>query len=378
MLPLYVPALHQGNTCLVMSCRSFLLRFPGSTRTFARQPQLSPAFRTSPFTCPPKRNVQNIQLRAFTATHSRGQRIIIQPGPEWRGRRDQEYEYFKQQPPPFWQNKTFLMWTAAGGGLFGAYYVSHLETVPITGRKRFIDVTPQQEKMMAKQAFQQVMAQYGPKILPSWHPYSLFVRRVAERLIKVTGMSNLHWEVYVIEDPQKNAFVLPGGKIFVFTGLIPIVEDENGMAAVLGHEIAHQIARHSAEKLSWAKILIVAQLLMAYIFDPGMLFSRLFLELGILMPFSRKMESEADYIGLRLMAQACYDPVAAVGLWERMKEAQRSSKLLEYVSTHPSPEKRIQKITEWLPEAEMIREESDCEHTASIMDSFRHLPRPIW
>ncbi|TPX63616.1 hypothetical protein SpCBS45565_g06486 [Spizellomyces sp. 'palustris'] len=175
-------------------------------------------------------------------------------------------------------------------------------------------------------------------------------------------MANLHWEVYVIEDPQKNAFVLPGGKIFVFTGLIPIVQDEDGMAAVLGHEIAHQIARHSAEKLSWAKILIVAQLLMAYIFDPGMFFSRLFLELGVLMPFSRKMESEADYIGLRLMAQACYDPAAAVGLWERMKEAQRSSKLLEYVSTHPSPEKRIQKITEWLPEAEMIREKSDCEH----------------
>lgn len=80
--------------------------------------------------------------------------------------------------------------------------------------------------------------------------------------------------------------------------------------------MAHQIARHSAEKMSWAKVLVIASIIITYVFDPGMLMSRMLLELGVLMPFSRKMESEADYMGLLLMAQACYDPAAAVGLWE--------------------------------------------------------------
>ncbi|KAI9142122.1 peptidase M48 [Paraphysoderma sedebokerense] len=121
---------------------------------------------------------------------------------------------------------------------------------------------------------------------------------------------------YVINAPVQNAFVLPGGKVFVFTGILPVVKNEDGLAVVLGHEIAHQVARHSSEKLSWLKVLMLAQFLLSFVFDTSLFFNRMFLELGILLPFSRKMEVEADEIGLMLTAQACYDPREAIGLWQ--------------------------------------------------------------
>jgi metalloendopeptidase OMA1, mitochondrial len=101
--------------------------------------------------------------------------------------------------------------------------------------------------------------------------------------IAVSGLTHLKWEVHLIDSPQRNAFVLPGGKVFVFTGLLPIVKDENGLAAVLGHEIAHQVARHAAEKMSWAKILLVGQLVVSFFFDAGFLFNRLFVDLGLMV-----------------------------------------------------------------------------------------------
>ncbi|KAJ3033328.1 hypothetical protein HK097_004891 [Rhizophlyctis rosea] len=179
------------------------------------------------------------------------------------------------------------------------------------------------------------MSQYGHSILPPHHPASHFVRKVAEKIVQVSGMGGLKWEVHVIDNPEKNAFVLPGGKIFVFTGILPIVQTEDGLAAVLGHEIAHQVARHSAEKLSTTQLVLLSQILLSFFIDPGFIFNRLLLQFGVLMPFSRRCEVEADYIGMKLMAQACYDPEAAVGVWKRMKEAERQAPP-EYLSTHPS------------------------------------------
>ncbi|KAJ3292521.1 hypothetical protein HK104_005219 [Borealophlyctis nickersoniae] len=160
-----------------------------------------------------------------------------------------------------------------------------------------------------------------------------------------------------------------GGKVFVFTGIIPIVQDEDGMAAVLGHETAHQIARHSAEKLSYMKILLVGQVLLSVFFDTSFLVNKMLLEFGLLLPFSRKMEAEADYIGLKLMAQACYDPRAAIRLWERMKQAHKMQPPA-YLSTHPSTEYRIKKIKEWLPEALETYQNSDCNQTSDMFYKF--------
>lgn len=180
----------------------------------------------------------------------------------------------------------------------------------------------------------------------------------------------MDWEFYVINSNDVNAFVLPGGKVFVFTGLLPIAQDEDGLATVLGHELAHQYARHSAERLSLVRVIFLVQLLLRFFVDTTFLTNRLILSLGLLNPFSRKCEREADYIGLLLMAQACYNPEKAVGLWERMKAAQAAMKQPpEYLSTHPSHENRIKNIREWLPKAEMVRESSSC--ASSLFDFFK-------
>ncbi|CAB4478156.1 uncharacterized protein OCT59_007381 [Rhizophagus irregularis] len=287
----------------------------------------------------------------------------------------QRYVRFKNATP-FYQKQIFWVYTGTVGGLGGVYYVSHLETVPVTNRRRFIDVTPKQEEKLAQQAYNEVMKQYGRKILPPFDHRTKFVKKVARQIVSVSGMQDLNWEFHVIESKEKNAFVLPGGKVFVFTGILPIVGNEDGLAAVLGHEIGHQVARHSAEKLSFVKILILAQLFLSIIIDPGLL-GRLLMEFGMMLPFSRKCEIEADYIGLILMAQACYDPREARKVWERMSIAQKNSPP-QFLSTHPAHESRIRKINEWMPEALQKREQSDCvnEYTG-FMDTMNHF-RDQW
>lgn len=161
-----------------------------------------------------------------------------------------------------------------------------------------------------------------------------------------------------------SAFVLPGGKVFVFTGILPFVLNEgwyllcidrisietnrcflvDGMAAVLGHEIAHQVARHSAEKLSFTKILFAIQFTLSLFgVDPHFVFSPLARDLIAEKPFSRKCEAEADAIGLQLMAQACFDPREAVAVWERMERSGKD-RIPQFLSTHPSPKNRAQML----------------------------------
>ncbi|CAG8506669.1 2635_t:CDS:2 [Cetraspora pellucida] len=143
--------------------------------------------------------------------------------------------------PPFYKKRTFWIYTGGGGFLLTVYYVNHLEVVPISNRRRFMDVTPKQEAKLAQQAYSEIMRRYHHNILPSWDHRTRFVRAVAQQIIRVSGMEDLKWEVHVIDSPEKNAFVLPGGKIFVFTGILPIVENQHGLAAVLGHEVSLKI-----------------------------------------------------------------------------------------------------------------------------------------
>ncbi|KAI9499061.1 peptidase family M48-domain-containing protein [Zychaea mexicana] len=212
---------------------------------------------------------------------------------------------------------------------------------------------------MAKQAYSEVVSQFGRRILPDYHPYTQFVARVAKRIVKVSGMDNLQWEFHVINSNEPNAFVLPGGKVFVFTGILPIVENEDGMAAVLGHEIAHQLARHSAEKLSFSKIILLLQwILMAFGISPTLL-NQFAMSFILERPFSRKCETEADEIGLQLMAQACYDPHEAVNMWKRMERA-GGGDIPQFMSTHPSHKNRVAYLEKEMPSALAKRASSDC------------------
>ncbi|KAI9591102.1 peptidase family M48-domain-containing protein [Syncephalis fuscata] len=262
----------------------------------------------------------------------------------------------------------------AGGIIgIGGYYVTHLETVPMTGRRRFMSITPEGEKQLAKMSYNGVMQEFGRHILPSSHPVTIFVRRVAERIIQASGMTELNWEVFVIDSPIPNAFVLPGGKVFVFTGILPMTQDEQGMAAVLGHEIAHQVARHTAEKVSFTKLIIMFQLFLSLFIDSSAVFNQFFQQVGIMLPFSRKCEREADQIDLQLMAQACYDPTAAITMWHRMNQQQKRQPV-QYLSTHPSHESRIAYLEKWLPKAQATLSRSDCHAELSdLADRFHNV-----
>ena len=232
------------------------------------------------------------------------------------------------------------------------------ETVPYTGRSQLQFMSAEQESQLGIQAFQQTLAKAK---LSSDASASEMVTRVGSRIAAVTGHPDYRWEYRLIQDDkQANAFALPGGKVAVYTGILPITRDENGLAAVLGHEIGHVVARHGGERVSQQMLVNVGlEATMAALSrgNPATVQSVASLlgagaTVGVLLPWSRAQESEADHLGLILMAKAGYDPHAARDLWVRMAAAsQGSGKPPEFLSTHPSEPTRIRQIEAWLPEA---------------------------
>ena len=227
------------------------------------------------------------------------------------------------------------------------------ETVPITGRSQLQLVSGEQEVQMGAEAYKDILAKAKISTDPA---ANALVTRVGTRIAAATGRSDLPWEFKVIDDPQTvNAFALPGGKVAVYTGILPITRDEAGLAVVLGHEVSHVMARHSAERISeqLGAELVAKGIGAAIGLDPqitqagaGLLVNTL------LLPWGRKQESEADHLGLIYMAKAGYDPHAARDLWIRMAEASKGrARPPEFLSTHPSEETRVRQIEGWLPEA---------------------------
>lgn len=231
------------------------------------------------------------------------------------------------------------------------------ETVPVTGRSQLVLIPEGTEVAMGLDSYQQVLHSSKVSADPRLNEQ---VTRVGRRIATATGRNDYQWEFKVIEDQQVNAFCMPGGKVAVYTGILPITRDDAGLAAVLGHEVSHAIARHGGERLSQSLVvqggLAATQAALAQR-DPVVVQSVTALlgagaSVGLLLPWSRAQESEADHLGLIYMAQAGYDPHAARDLWVRMSEASRSSaKPPEFLSTHPSDATRIAQIEGWLPEA---------------------------
>jgi predicted Zn-dependent protease len=227
------------------------------------------------------------------------------------------------------------------------------ETVPITGRSQLNLVSGAQEVQMGAQAYNEIL---GKAKISNDPAVNALVTRVGSRIAAATGRSDLPWEFKVIDDPQTvNAFALPGGKVAVYTGILPITRDDAGLAAVLGHEVSHVMARHSAERISeqLGAELVAKGIGAAIGLDPQVT------ELGasllvntLLLPWGRKQESEADHLGLIYMAKAGYDPHAARDLWVRMADASKGrARPPEFLSTHPSEATRVRQIEGWLPEA---------------------------
>ncbi|KAK9469896.1 peptidase family M48-domain-containing protein [Lipomyces arxii] len=232
-------------------------------------------------------------------------------------------------------------------------------------------ISPSFERWMGDYQYQSVLHEYRGKILPDHHPMVADVQRVMAKLIKVSGITDVEWKIHVIADPRlpPNAFVLPGGKVFVFSSILPLCKNDDGLATVLAHETAHQVARHTGEKMSRMPFTILAVLGVSIITGSSRVISNL-MALLFDLPSSRQMESEADYIGLLMMSQACFNPREAVAFWDRMSKAGLHAPL-EYFSDHPSDATRVEHIREWMPQATHARELANCQSAYEFMDAFR-------
>lgn len=251
--------------------------------------------------------------------------------------------------------------------------------MPISGRRRFNIISPEREEALTGNQAQQVLQQYQGEVLSDWDPRVRQVRRVLERLIPHSGqLARKNWDVHVIDSPEANAFVMPGGHVFVFSGILPICSDDDGLATVLGHEIGHNVAHHSAEKLSlmsiaWLGVFALEALDIA----PRNLTSTL-VTFALELPASRKQESEADYIGLMMMAESCFDPGAAVAFWGRMERAaEKGGSPPEMMSTHPSSHNRQEKLREWQGRAVEKLEASECGRTAGYSEQAHTTPSDL-
>jgi len=239
--------------------------------------------------------------------------------------------------------------------------------VPITGR-RSLQLVPESELMtMSLKEYRQVI---DNNKLSTDQDKVLMVRKVGNRIAKAAEafladmgrenqIRNYHWEFNLIQDDKVvNAWVMPGGKAAVYTGILPYTKDENGLAVVLGHEVGHAIAQHGNERMSQALLANMgAVALSAALAQKPNQTRELFMtvygvgtNVGVLLPYSRLQESEADRIGLMLMARAGYDPRAAVPFWERMNREEKT-RTPEFLSTHPAPSTRIADIERYIPEA---------------------------
>ncbi|WP_066775397.1 M48 family metallopeptidase [Candidatus Viadribacter manganicus] len=219
---------------------------------------------------------------------------------------------------------------------------------PETGRNQFIIVDDAQLAQASLQSWAQVRQQ-----TPQWRNATAQRRleTVGGRIVQAAGRGNQSWEFVLFDSPQKNAFVLPGGQVGFYRGLYEISERDDWIATVLGHETGHVTGRHAAERYSRevATQTVVQVAGAATNSDLAAAALGLGAQVGISLPFSREQESEADILGIRYMHNAGYDPKEAIPFWQRM-ETGGGSRPPEFLSTHPNPDNRIQRIRNYINE----------------------------
>jgi predicted Zn-dependent protease len=230
------------------------------------------------------------------------------------------------------------------------------QAVEYTGRSQVNLVSEGDEKKLGVDAYEDILKKTPLSKNQAWQAQ---LKRVGQRISAAAAKPDYQWAFNVLEGKEVNAFCLPGGKVAFWEGIMPVAGDDNGVAVVMGHEVAHALARHGAERMSQSMgAQVIGQILSVGVgmVSPGLTdaFAQAYglgVNVAVILPWGRAQESEADQIGLILMAKAGYDPSAAVGFWERMSKVQKGGKPPEFLSTHPSDETRIAQIKQWLPEA---------------------------
>ena len=229
-------------------------------------------------------------------------------------------------------------------------------TTPISNKSAFIMIPIRQEIALGKQAYNQILKKEEDS---EDRETTNLVKQIGLRLAKVSAMPNLDWEFHLIKSEQQNAFALPGGKVAVYTGLLPVAMNEAGLATVMSHEIAHVIARHGAQRMT-RQLILTAGLMTTSISlsnskQKKMIMAALGVGIvyGLTLPFSRSNEAEADQIGLRYMARAGYNPNEAIRFWKRFANVKEGKEVPEFLSTHPADKTRIALINRYLTRAKI-------------------------
>lgn len=269
-------------------------------------------------------------------------------------------------------------------GAAGVFMMKGCEEGPF-GRKQLVGMGLPDEMKLGAQAFDQVLQESDVVEDPA---IKAAVKRVANNLINASRNKvfndavklparDFQWELSVVESPQVNAFCLPGGKIVVYTGILPVSRTEAGLSVVMGHEIAHALARHGAERMGQEQLVKFGQMAAAGSIadmDPAMqqkvmMAFGLGAKFGFQLPFSRSHESEADRLGLYLMAVAGYDPAEAPKFWVRMEESTKGGQPPEFMSTHPGHDTRVHDLQSWQAEVQPLYSQSQKQR-----DGDRPLP----
>jgi predicted Zn-dependent protease len=252
-------------------------------------------------------------------------------------------------------------------GLLTLLALAGCTRVPITGRQQLNLIPASEINTMSFDQYSQFLTEH--KVSADRAQTALVeqvggnIQHAVERFFAEQGRSSAltgyQWEFHLVDDPEVNAWCMPGGKVVVYTGLLPVTRDATGLAVVLGHEIAHAVANHGSERMSQGLItnlggMALQRALQEKPAQTQQLFMTAFgvgTQVGFLLPYSRLHESEADHLGLIFMAMAGYDPQQAPAFWERMAAQNQGGAPPEFLSTHPSDEKRLSDIRALVPEA---------------------------
>uniref|UniRef100_A0A8C8SU48 Metalloendopeptidase OMA1, mitochondrial n=1 Tax=Pelusios castaneus TaxID=367368 RepID=A0A8C8SU48_9SAUR len=293
----------------------------------------------------------------------------------WKALPPNKQELFKESAR---KNKwKIVMGLCSLGVLFIMFYFTHLEETPITGRARLLVFGKEHFRELSQMEYDMWTEEFKDKMLPKTDPRYMVVKKVVGHLSKsnqdIPEVSELKWVIHVVQEPGINAFVLPNGQVFVFTGLLNAVSDVHQLSFILGHEIAHAVLGHAAEKASLVHFLDFLSLIlltMIWAVCPrdslaivGQWIQSKLQEFIFDRPYNRTLEAEADKVGLQFAAKACVDVRASTVFWQQMELAetvQGQPKLPEWLSTHPSHENRAEHLDRLIPEALKIRERCNC------------------
>uniref|UniRef100_A0A1A8HSM5 Metalloendopeptidase OMA1, mitochondrial n=3 Tax=Nothobranchius TaxID=28779 RepID=A0A1A8HSM5_NOTKU len=275
---------------------------------------------------------------------------------------------------------------AAGGGaalvIIALLLLTHLDESPLTGRVRLLVFSREKYRELAVLTSEMHLEEFAESLLPDSHPLHQMVQQSVQLLVQrnkdIPQVSEVPWSVHVVESPQINAFVLPNGEVFMFTGMLEAVADTDQLMIVLGHEMAHAILEHSAEQASLSHIVDLLSLILVtaiWALCPGDFLALLggwakdkLTELMFNHPYSRKLESEADRVGLQLAAKACADVRAGPVFWQQMELADQltgTPTSPEWLSTHPSHRNRSSQLDRLIPQALELRENCACPALSS-------------